>query len=180
MTATNNTGERTDEELRGAVVAGLIPGQDRRVVTEAARFAKLFGVPLVVVTVAMPRYVGFEDPSGILAGAAPELMQAASEADIAAVELEASEALVGQGVQWTLRSVNGEPSRAIGELADAVRASLIVVGTRKPGFGETLREFFNGSVAARLSHNQRRSVLVVPNGEVQDAADLVVEGDPQL
>jgi nucleotide-binding universal stress UspA family protein len=37
-----------------------------------------------------------------------------------------------------------------------------LVGTRRRGIGESIREFFTGSVAARLAHRQHRSVLVVP------------------
>ena len=46
-----------------------------------------------------------------------------------------------------------------------IDARLIVVGTRKRGFGESIREFFTGSVAARLAHRQHRPILVVPLGE---------------
>lgn len=37
-----------------------------------------------------------------------------------------------------------------------------MVGTRSRGLGESIREFFTGSVAARLSHRQSRPILVVP------------------
>lgn len=161
----HSAGDRSVEELRGAVVVGLIPGQNPRVVQEAARFAKLFCTSVVVASVDMPRYATFEDPTGMTASIAPEVLQAASQADVEAIELEVSEALTGAGVQWALKRLHGEPSRAIGELAEQLDANLIVVGTRRPGLGETLREFFNGSVAARLAHKQPRSVLVVPNGE---------------
>ena len=165
MSEARQVGERTDEELRGAVVVGLVPGQNPRVAREAARFAAMFKVPLVAVTVDAGRYVSFEDPTGMMAGAALDLALTASEADAEQVELETTECLVGANVPWTMRKLAGEPAQAIIDLADAVQASLIVVGTRKPGFGESLREFFNGSVAARLSHKQERAILVVPNGD---------------
>jgi nucleotide-binding universal stress UspA family protein len=54
---------------------------------------------------------------------------------------------------------------AMKHLADQVDARLLVVGTRKRGIGESIREFFTGSVAARLAHRQQRPILVIPLGE---------------
>jgi nucleotide-binding universal stress UspA family protein len=54
---------------------------------------------------------------------------------------------------------------AMKHLADQVDARLLVVGTRKRGLGESIREFFTGSVAARLAHRQQRPILVIPLGE---------------
>lgn len=164
MTENNPVGERSDEEVRGAIVVGLVPGQDPRVCREAARLAQLLGTSVVVGTADASRYATFEDPTGMAAGASIDLALTASDADYEQVELETTQALVGAGVRWTMRRMTGDPAQALADLADAVDAPLIVVGTRKPGIGETLREFFNGSVAARLSHKQNRSVLIVPNG----------------
>ncbi len=71
-------------------------------------------------------------------------------------------ALAGVQVAWTLRQLVGDPAMAIKQLADRTNARLIVVGTRKRGLGESIREFFTGSVAARLAHRQHRPILVVP------------------
>ena len=65
----------------------------------------------------------------------------------------------------TVRQLVGDPAMAIKHLADEVDARLLVVGTRKRGFGESVREFFTGSVGARLAHRQHRPILVVPLGE---------------
>ena len=54
---------------------------------------------------------------------------------------------------------------AMKHLADQLDARLLVVGTRKRGLGESIREFFTGSVAARLAHRQQRPILVIPLGE---------------
>ncbi|WP_230206538.1 universal stress protein [Microbacterium gorillae] len=153
---------RSDEELRGAVVVGLVAGQSPHVVQEAARFATLFATSLVVVTVDQGRYLSFDDPTGMIPNASVELAKEAVGAEVEAIELETANALVGHDVRWTMRTAAGDPAIAISDVAKAVDASLIVVGTRRPGLGETLREFFNGSVAARLAHRQSRSVLVVP------------------
>ena len=62
---------------------------------------------------------------------------------------------------------------ALKDVADKTEARLIVVGTRKRGIGESIREFFTGSVAARLAHRQPRPILVVPLGEpATDDEDL--------
>jgi len=70
--------------------------------------------------------------------------------------------LSGSGVEWTGRELAGDPGRALGRLAEAVNARYIVVGTREASVRETLREFFQGSVASHLAHRQHRPVLVVP------------------
>ena len=73
--------------------------------------------------------------------------------------------LDGSGLSWSVRQLVGDPAIAIKHLAEDVDAKLLVVGTRKRGIGESIREFFTGSVAARLAHRQHRPVLVVPLGE---------------
>ena len=47
-------------------------------------------------------------------------------------------------------------------LGAAMRTRLDAMKSRDRGIGESIREFFTGSVAARLAHRQRRPVLVVP------------------
>ena len=78
------------------------------------------------------------------------------------VQALAAKQLEGSGVSWSFLQLAGDPALAIKELAEKIDASLIVVGTRDRGIGESIREFFTGSVAARLAHRQRRPVLVVP------------------
>lgn len=160
-----NEPEVTDESLTGAVVVGLVVGQNPRVVREAARFAALLQTSLVVVTVDMGRYLTFDDPTGMIPNPNLDLARRAATADAETIELETAQALEGRGVRWTMRSFAGDPALAIANLAQSISSSLIVVGTRKRGLGESVREFFNGSVAARLAHKQRISVLVVPSGD---------------
>ena len=64
-----------------------------------------------------------------------------------------------------MRQLVGDPAMAIKHFADQIDARLIVVGTRKHGFGESVREFFTGAVGVRLAHRQHRPILVVPLGE---------------
>ncbi|WP_308492582.1 universal stress protein [Microbacterium terrisoli] len=157
----------------GAVIVGVVPGEPARVVREAARFAKAFQVQLLVVTVDVTRFVAYEDPDGFVQTASVDLNTAGREHEVARITEETTTALEGCGVQWTLRPLVGDPALAIKKLADDVKARMIVVGTRKRGLGESIREFFTGSVAVRLAHRQSRPVLVVPIGDiVEDDEDL--------
>jgi nucleotide-binding universal stress UspA family protein len=165
--ATSPTPDATaeDEALRGAVIVGAIPGQPARVLKEAARYAKLMQAPLVVTHVDVTRFVTYEDPDGYVQSAPIDIHVDAGAEELRVIEREAAENLAGKGVEWTVRQLVGDPAIAITHFADKIDARLLVVGTRKRGFGETIREFLTGSVAARLSHRQTRNVLVVPLGE---------------
>lgn len=155
----------------GPVIAGVVPGQAPRVVREAARQAALAHVDLVVVHVDTTRFVAFEDPDGYVHSASGDVAGAASKAALEDVRRAAAEALAGDTVAWSVRQEIGDPALALIRLADEIHASVLVVGTRKRGLGESLREFLTGSVAARLSHRQRRPVLVVPQDDPVGADD---------
>ncbi|WP_341995128.1 universal stress protein [Microbacterium sp. LWH7-1.2] len=156
---------RKDESLHGAVIAGVIPDQSPRVLKEAARYAKLFQAPLVVVHVDVTRFVTYEDPDGYVHSAPLDINIAAGEGDLAKVQDAAASVVGDTGPEWTVRQLVGDPAMAIKHFADEIDARLIVVGTRKRGFGESVREFFTGSVGARLAHRQHRPILIVPLGE---------------
>ena len=158
-------GDAEAAQLRGAVLVGTVPGLPTRVVKEAGRYAKLLGAPLVVVHVDVTRFVTYEDPDGYVHSAPIDLNVSAGESDLAIVEAEAAAILEGRGVQWSVKQLVGDPAMAMKHLADQLDARLLVVGTRKRGLGESIREFFTGSVAARLAHRQQRPILVVPLGE---------------
>ncbi|MFL0411699.1 universal stress protein [Microbacterium paludicola] len=155
-----------DAALRGAVIAGVNPDQSPRVLQEAARFAALLGVPLAVVHVDVTRFVTYEDPDGYVHSAPVDINVQAGEGELEAVRRDAETHLVNSPVTWEVRQLVGDPALAIKHFADKIDAQLIVVGTRKRGFGESVRQFFTGSVAARLSHRQHRPILVVPQGEL--------------
>jgi len=156
-----------------AVIVGAIPDQPPRVFKEAARYAKLFQAPLIVAHVDVTRFVTYEDPDGYVHSAPIDIDLAIGEAQLAAVQDAAASALEGSGVEWVVTQLVGDPALAIKHLAERSQARLIVVGTRRRGFGESLREFFTGSVAARLAHRQSRPILVVPLEEpVGDDEDL--------
>ncbi|GAA4769709.1 universal stress protein [Microbacterium gilvum] len=165
-----------DTALQGAVVVGVIPGQTPRVVKEAARYAHLLHAPLVVAHVDVTRFVTYEDPDGFVQTAPVDIHIDAGAEELAAVTAAAEAALSGKDVAWSVKQLVGDPALAIKHFADRVDARLLVVGTRKRGFGESVREFFTGSVAARLSHRQHRPILVVPVSEpLADDEDWPVE-----
>jgi len=163
--------------LRKAVIVGMQPQQASHVLQEAARYAKLLNAPLVVAHVDVTRFVTYEDPDGYVHSAPIDLNIEAGVAEFEEVQASAAAALAGSGLHWTARQLVGDPALAIKQLANKLDAQLIVVGTRKRGLGESIREFFTGSVAARLAHRQHRSVLVVPLEEEvpDDQAEIWTE-----
>lgn len=152
-------------DVRGGVIVGVVPDQSTRVLAEGARYAKLLGVPLVVVHVDVTRFVTYEDPDGYVHSAPIDLNIAAGEGELEKVKAAASAFLASHDVSWSVQQLVGDPAMAIKHLAEQIDAKLIVIGTRKRGLGESIREFFTGSVAARLAHRQHRPLLVVPLGE---------------
>ncbi|MGP6170485.1 universal stress protein [Microbacterium sp. A196] len=164
---TDQTSSPSDEAsqnaaLQKAVIVGMQPGQSPHVLEEAARYAKVFGVPLVVAHVDVTRFVTYEDPDGYVHSAPIDLNADAGAAEFEDVQAEAGSVLEDTGITWTARQLVGDPALAMKQLANKIDAQLIVVGTRNRGLGESIREFFTGSVAARLAHRQHRPILVVP------------------
>ncbi len=153
---------QTELPPQGAVIAGVIPGQSPRVVQEAARFAHLLGAPLIVTYVDVTRFVTYEDPDGYVHSAPLDFNIDTGDIELSRVRRETQVALEEAEVEWTVWQLVGDPALAMKQLAERSRAVLFVVGTRKRGIGESIREFFTGSVAARLSHRQPVPVLVVP------------------
>jgi nucleotide-binding universal stress UspA family protein len=159
-------GKTEDEDAaHGAVIVGVVPDLPARVLKEAARYALLLRAPLLVVHVDVTRFVTYEDPDGYVHSAPIDVNIAVGEGELARVEAQTTAILEGHGVDWSVRQLVGDPALAIKHLADDIDARLLVVGTRKRGFGESIREFFTGSVAARLAHRQHRPILVVPLGD---------------
>lgn len=154
-----------EDAVRGAVIAGVVPDQHPRVVKEAAMYAALLGVPLVVAHVDVTRFVTYEDPDGYVHSAPIDVNIAPGETDLDVVRASVAHALEGIDVDWRVHQLVGDPALALKHLAEQIDARLLVIGTRKRGIGESIREFFTGSVAARLAHRQARPILVVPLGD---------------
>jgi len=166
-----------NSELQKAVIVGMQPEQNPRVLQEAIRYATLLSAPLVVVHVDVTRFVTYEDPDGYVHSAPIDMNVETGAAEFEHVTEAATKALQGSGLVWTSRQLVGDPALAIKQLAGKLDAQLIVIGTRKRGIGESIREFFTGSVAARLAHRQHRSILVVPLDEPvpDDQAEIWTE-----
>ena len=80
-----------DKALHGAVVVGVIPDQNPRVLKEAARYAKLLSAPLVVVHVDVTRFVTYEDPDGYVHSAPIDINVDAGAEEFEAVKREAEQ-----------------------------------------------------------------------------------------
>lgn len=176
---TQSGGDAERDAARGAVLVGVIPGQSTRVLKEAKRYATLLRSPLIVVHVDVTRFVTYEDPDGYVHSAPIDIDVDSGVEDLRQITATAQEVLGGSELTWSVRQLVGDPAMAMKHLAEQVDARLLVVGTRRRGFGESIREFFTGSVAARLAHRQHRPLLVVPLGEpVPDDEEIWPESAP--
>ncbi len=134
----------TDESLHGAVIAGVDPRPVAAGPQGGGPLREAVQAPLVVVHVDVTRFVTYEDPDGYVHSAPIDINIAAGEGELAKVQDAAASVLGDSGPSWTVRQLVGDPAMAIKHFADQVDARLIVVGTRKRGFGESVREFFTG------------------------------------
>ncbi|NQX15710.1 universal stress protein [Rathayibacter sp. VKM Ac-2857] len=160
----------TESTPSGPVLVGVVDGQRPEVVRTAAQLASGLGAPLLLLTVvADPYLVGeYVDPmtGGIPVGLVPRSGGAdAGPTEPPGLRESLTELLAGTGVDWTLRTAQGEPALALTDLAEQVDARMIVVGTRDPGVLAGIAEFLSGSVAVHLAHRQQRPVLVVPRAD---------------
>ncbi|ROP58689.1 universal stress protein [Curtobacterium sp. PhB115] len=160
------------EEARPVIVAGLQVGDVEAVATVAAQIAHRFNAALVCVTI---------DPSLLSIGTRPDGSEMIEAIDPDSSEstprgLPDDDIAVIQGVaaryQVPVENLTrvGDPARMLAAIAEERQAELIVVGTRTGR--HRMAEFFNGSVAARLTHQQHRPVLVVPTNPVGFDAPL--------
>jgi len=156
------------------VVVGVFSGQHPLVVATAAEYARRFDAELVCAHVDAGRYVLTEHPDGSIVSISTDPEYPDERAEQVDPDLAAwlHEQLDTAGVAWSCRALAGSFVDALGHLAETIDAAMIVVGTRQPGVAGSLREFFNGSVAAHLVHRQSRPVVVVPLSPVKNEASL--------
>ncbi len=161
--------------MPGAVIVGVHPDQSVTVVREAARLADAFDRPLVCAYVAEDSYLTEWDRADVREDASLHPVDVASEDENVALELAAAigAALASPGDEgahppWTLRILAGDPAKALGRIAAELDARLLVVGTRGRGVERALEEWLGGSVAAHLTHDQVRPVVVVPTHDVTE------------
>lgn len=146
------------------ILVGVQQGLPDAVLREAARLARDLDADLVCAHVDLERYTVGEhlDGSVVTRSIDPDLPDEREGEFDAGLAAHIDDVLAGSGVEWTGRELAGDPGHALGHFADKIDARYIVVGTREASVRETLREFFQGSVASHLTHRQHRPVLVVP------------------
>lgn len=146
------------------LVVGVLPGQYPEVLKTATSLAKSLSVPLVCAFVDEASYLVEWDPAR--SAHRLSLHPDANDDKIRAVTQELRStietACEGLGIDWTLRTLAGDPARAIGRLAAEANAGMIIVGTPERGLGHRITAALNGSVAAWLSHHQDHPILIVP------------------
>lgn len=155
-----------DESFSGPapLVVGVLPGQGPEVLETAAALAKKLVAPLLCAHVDEASYLVEWDPAR--SAHRLSLHPETDNAEIKAVTQQLRSAIGAVcddlGVAWSLRTLAGDPARALGRLAAEAGAAMIIVGTPEPGLGHRITAALNGSVAAWLSHHQEHPILIVP------------------
>ncbi len=156
----------SSERSSGAapLVVGVLPGQHPEVLKTATSLAKSLAVPMICAYVDEASYLVEWDParSAHRLSPHPDTDDAKIRAVTQGLRSTVEAACAGQGIEWSLRTLAGDPARAIGRLAAESGAAMIIVGTPERGLGHRLAAALNGSVAAWLSHHQEHPVLVIP------------------
>lgn len=146
------------------VVVGVLPGQHPEVLQTAASLAERLAVPMICAYVDEASYLVEWDP--VRSAHRLSLHPGTDDDKIRAVTQELGStieaACEGLGIEWTLRTLAGDPARAIGRLAVESDAAMIIVGTPERGLGHRITAALNGSVATWLSHHQEHPILIVP------------------
>ncbi|KRF04332.1 hypothetical protein ASH00_14610 [Arthrobacter sp. Soil782] len=148
----------------GPVIAAVIPDQPEGVIRHAAALASSFGTGLVCAYVDMSCYTARNYRDGVerFIPINPDSLNGFDQGTVDRIQEELERRLAGTTVRWSLRGLAGEPAHELSILADRLDASMIVVGTRRPGLSKRLEELVEGSVAAHLAHHQSRPVVVIP------------------
>lgn len=156
------TGDGDAHRIRGAVLAGVVPGQPPAVVRRAAELAYSLGVELVLAHVDVTRVQ--TGAAGTSAPIDPDGVEEESDGTGNLLRSVFAKELAHYDLRWSFVQLAGEPAKALGQLAARVHASFIVVGTRERGVGARIEEILTGSVSVHLAHRQGCPVLVVPLG----------------
>jgi nucleotide-binding universal stress UspA family protein len=147
-----------------SIVVGVRPEHHDQVVDIAASLAVRLQVGLVCVWV---------DPTQIGVGLRPDGTEATESIDPDvdeetvptfpdATRTQIVRVAARHGIAPRFEALAGPAERALVAVAERFDAPMIVVGSQDGGVRRAVREFFNGSVAAWLTHRQHRPVLVVP------------------
>ncbi|WP_427135357.1 universal stress protein [Pseudarthrobacter sp. S9] len=146
------------------LVVGVLPGQHPEVLQTAASLAKSLAVPMICAYVDEASYLVEWDParSAHRLSVHPDTDDDKIREVTQELRSTIEAACQGLGIDWTLRTLAGDPARAIGRLAVDSDAGMIIVGTPERGLGHRISAALNGSVAAWLSHHQDHPILIVP------------------
>ncbi len=158
---------------QGAVVVGLLPGQDPAVLDQAGALAAVLGAKLVGAYVDPGSYLIEWDPAGdVLGKSLDRALDPEDEAASAVRELGPLLADVAEshGLGHSFRVLGGDPGLALGRLADAIQAAVIVVGARRPGLLASVNEVLTGSVVRKLLATQTVPVLAIPRVDAHPPA----------
>ena len=161
----------TPERFSGPppLLVGVLPDQHPEVLTTAAKLAARLSVPLLCAYVDEASYLVEWDPArsahrlSLHPGQDDEDIRSVTSGIKAAIERTVANAGTdGEKVDWTLRTLAGDPARALARLAAENNVPMIIVGTSERGLSHRISEMLNGSVGLWLTHHQSRPVLVVP------------------
>lgn len=166
-------GTHTESPRAHPVIVGVTPDQPPHVVLQAARFAAQFGTDLVCAHVNPGRFVRSESSDGSVESSSidPDFADERETTFHEPLAASIAQILAGSEVRWRTVSLAGDITKALSALADTLDASMIVVGTHEGSLGGTIQEFFGRAVAATLSHQQLRPVVVIP-ARAQESSDL--------
>ncbi|MBT2533529.1 universal stress protein [Arthrobacter sp. ISL-48] len=161
----------THERFSGPppLLVGIMPKQHPEVLHTAFTLAAKLSAPLVCAYVDEASYLVEWDPArsahrlSLHPDKDDDDIRAVSTDLKAVIEAAMKDASAGGApVDWTLRTLAGDPARALARLAAESNAPMIIVGTSERGVAHRISEALNGSVGTWLSHHQSRPVLVVP------------------
>lgn len=155
-----------ESDTVGVVVVGVQRGHVRDVVGVAAAVAERFSAPMVCVVV---------DPALLSAGVRADGSEIIEPIDPETADSEPRQLpdddvrvirdlAAARSVGVEILSRVGDPGRALAAVAEERDAVMIVVGSQVGR--RRMAELFNGSVAAHLTHQQHRPILVVPHDPV--------------
>ncbi|WP_313812236.1 universal stress protein [Glutamicibacter sp.] len=147
------------------IIVGVYPGQDQRVLEQAARLAEQMGAALICVWVDPTRYTVDRLADGTVVSSPIDPDSTGHSAQVMPPELfgRFETLLNSYNISWEVRARAGNASFELGLLADDLDARLIVLGSRERSLRTSLHELLNGSVAVRLAQKQLRPILIVPS-----------------
>ena len=154
----------TGDDAARYIVVGVTPQQPVAVLREAVRLARQFKAVLVCANVEAGSYIVAEHPDGSVESRPidpdqPDWNTAVFDGGLAHLIRSVADQ---EGVRVEFRELAGDIAHALGRLAEALGAEMIIVGSQRGGVRSSMHEFFCGSVAAHLAHRQTRPVVVVP------------------